>query len=160
MRNNVYLFKLDIFQCKGRNGQKKYEGTSHWWFIDHVLRSSQSLTIVLHVSRTNRSSRIITFSSFFSLRYSSFPFFSEDSSRGKRLRCSRAPLPPLCSSSSPFSPADWRAARAFLLRYSVRACGEVYLLILLSLLWHWDYFHIFNETKTDYILSKITCNIT
>ena len=73
----------------------------------------------------------ITFSSFFSLRYSSFPFFSDDSSRGKRLRCSRAPLPPLRSSSwsALLPPSYGRAARAFFLRYSVRACGMEHLLV-------------------------------
>lgn len=73
----------------------------------------------------------ITFSSFFSLRYSSFPFFSDDSSRGKRLRCSRAPLPLLRSSSwsSLLPPSYGRAALAFFLRYSVRACGIEYLLV-------------------------------
>lgn len=73
----------------------------------------------------------ITFSSFFSLRYSSFPFFSDDSSRGKRLRCSRAPLPLLRSSSwsSLLPPSYGRAALAFFLRYSVRAYGIEYLLV-------------------------------
>lgn len=106
------------------------------WFNEAQLRSykvfatrkiRQDVTQDKHTKHKytrDIKSRNNTFSSFFSLRYSSFPFFIADSSRGKRLRCSRAPLPPLPSSSSSSAaapPADWRVPRAFLLRYSVRA---------------------------------------
>lgn len=104
-----------------------------------LLLSSQAITcrnFACEKHTSDRRSSTNTFSSFFSLRYSSFPFFPEDSSRGKRLRCSRAPLPSLRSSSSSSSllpPSDWRAARDFPLRYSVRAYGEERSLIQLSL---------------------------
>lgn len=96
-----------------------------------IIETMTGTVFTQEKSINNRTSSTITFSSFFSLRYSSFPFFSEDSSRGKRLRCSTCP--PLWLLSSSVLSSDGRPARAFLLRYSVRACRNKHYYLLCSL---------------------------